>query len=259
MDYIDGNIIYGLIDPNTNKIRYIGYSSNMKQRFYDHCIPYNLKKKTHKNNWLRPIIESGQKPIIIVLDRFDNSNDLPKAEVATVALYRSMGYDLVNGTDGGDGFQKGHKISAETKYKLSIASTGRKHTEETKQKIREVNIGKTLSIETKYKISESQKGEKNHNFGKPKSEETKQKLSKSKNGKYTGENSFNFGKKHTKEHIDNKVKNDPRRKFIAKDVKDIKDLYETKKYTQKDLAKLYNTSQSYISDILLGKSGKHLP
>ena len=91
-----------------------------------------------------------------------------------------------------------YKASEETKNKMSISQTGRKHTEETRKKIGESNKGKhsnytsseetrmkislklkgrKFSTEHKSKLSEAQKGEKSHMWGKKLKDETKIKLS----------------------------------------------------------------------------------
>lgn len=69
--------------------------------------------------------------------------------------------------------------SLETRQKLSVANTGKKHTEETRRKMSQMRSGKKktpMSEDTKRKISESRKGMK---F----TEEHKEKLSSSKKGK----------------------------------------------------------------------------
>jgi hypothetical protein len=92
---------------------------------------------------------------------------------------------------------KGLSLSEETKQKISLAQTGRKHTEESKQKISETKKGSKHSEETKLKISKTKKeklitmteeerkekfghnkGKEPVNKGKKASEETKQKLRK---------------------------------------------------------------------------------
>ena len=75
-----------------------------------------------------------------------------------------------NGTRGN---WKRRKNSPETRQKLSIANTGKKHSEETKRKISEAQVGKPRKMhseESKKKMSENRKGNasgvNNQNFGK---------------------------------------------------------------------------------------------
>ena len=75
-----------------------------------------------------------------------------------------------NGMHGKGYLLKGHKVSEETKKKLSIKASLRRHTEEEKRK-----------------ISESMKGEKNPFYGKHHTEETKKKWSEQRKRKNCGE------------------------------------------------------------------------
>ena len=47
--------IYGLCDPETNEIRYIGKSNQPKKRLQDHI--YSCERTvTHKNNWIKSLL-----------------------------------------------------------------------------------------------------------------------------------------------------------------------------------------------------------
>lgn len=158
------NVIYGLIDPNTNMLKYIGYSCNLPKRIIAHCNPCNLQKMTHKNNWLKQLIAGGQKPIVIILERYDSPNELPEAEKEVIAYYRFLGCKLLNGTDGGDGCL-GRILSEETKRKIATSNTGKKQSLETRAKWRAANKGKPspnkgkkASPELRKKLSEAHMG-----------------------------------------------------------------------------------------------------
>ena len=113
--------------------------------------------------------------------------------------------------------------SEETKAKLSIINTGKKHSEETKAKISEKGKGRQHKEESKRKISEKQKGKKiseeqklkisETHKGKTISEESKRKISEALKGRklsnehilrisetHKGENHWNYGKRLTEEH-----------------------------------------------------------
>lgn len=95
-------------------------------------------------------------------------------------------------------WNKGRKLSEETKLKISLKIRGKKRkplSEETKRKISESNKGmpNPLSEETKRKIKASLQKYK----GIQRSEEVKKKISKANKGK----SSWSKGKHHTKEHI----------------------------------------------------------
>lgn len=59
--------IYGLIDPITNQLRYIGKSNNIKARYREHLI--NAKnKKTHRDNWIYSLLIKNKKPELLIID-----------------------------------------------------------------------------------------------------------------------------------------------------------------------------------------------
>ena len=111
---------------------------------------------------------------------------------------------LTNCTWGGEG-TSGHKLSEETKRKLSEANKGKKFSDETKQKMSESKKGIQRSEETKIKLSEANKGKKfsdeiklkmsESRKGKKFSEEHKQKISEAHKGKTP----WNKGKHHSDE------------------------------------------------------------
>ena len=95
--------IYALLDPSSKEIRYIGKSSNIKNRMANHLCPSSLKKNTHKNNWLKKI---KCKPLVKILCtcKLKNAN---KFEKYYISKYKNLGARLTNGTNGGDGWPEG--------------------------------------------------------------------------------------------------------------------------------------------------------
>jgi len=50
------SFIYGLIDPRTREVRYIGKSARGMQRPLEHSKPCYLRRdRTHKANWIREL------------------------------------------------------------------------------------------------------------------------------------------------------------------------------------------------------------
>lgn len=119
--------IYGLVDPITGYVRYVGKSVNPKKRLQAHLTPNLLKGKSHKNHWIRNLLGVGKKPELIFLESVRDS-DWEDAECRWIAYYRNIpNYPtLTNGTSGGDGVDKGTSPSEETRKKLSAAHKGRK-------------------------------------------------------------------------------------------------------------------------------------
>jgi group I intron endonuclease len=154
--------IYILIDPETNLVRYVGKTTNIKRRYSQHI--YEAKRiKTHKNNWLKYLLDKKLKPEILVIDEIEE-NEWTQLEQWYIEYYRFLGYILTNGTLGGDGII-GHKHSDYTKSLMSKIHKDKVLSDETKQKISEANIGrigpmagKSHTDVAKKKISEKLKG-----------------------------------------------------------------------------------------------------
>lgn len=198
MDLGIRHLIYGLIDPTTQELRYVGYSSDVEMRHYKHHCPSELKPKTHKNNWLKSLIKLGHRSELLIIEEWASVEELPDAEIEMIAYLKYIGVELTNGTLGGDGLQKGHKLTPETKQKVSDRMKGenhpmfgKHHTEEARQKMsigRARRVDKPHSEATKKKMSETKKG-------KIFTEEHKQNISIAKTGKILGPHSEEWNQK----------------------------------------------------------------
>ena len=151
------NVIYGLIDPNTGELRYIGKTYNIRRRFGAHYTPSNLRAPTHKNNWLRRLLTTNQKPEVWIIETHPEYADLYDAEIELIAYYRSIGARLTNATPGGDGLWPGYQASPETRAKISAAGRGRIQSGETRRKIAQSLTGSRRSLETRRKMSEDRR------------------------------------------------------------------------------------------------------
>lgn len=142
--------VYGLRIPNES-IKYIGYTKHtLKRRLNGHIqqSKYLNKKNNskfervnHKDNWIRK--NNYNIEIVLIEDNIIDYYDALDREIYWIKYYReTLGYQLCNSTDGGEG------------------TVGRKFTDEEKQYLSNLNKGKTLSDEHKRKISKSHKGKK---------------------------------------------------------------------------------------------------
>lgn len=98
--------IYKLIDPFTFEIRYIGKTSrSLKKRLWEHIngAKYDSKEKSHKNNWIRQVLNNGGKPEIELIVEVDESK-WEQAEIDQIAIHK-IKHPITNiasgGTDGG--------------------------------------------------------------------------------------------------------------------------------------------------------------
>ena len=113
--------IYGLEDPRTGEIRYVGMTVQpLAVRLGEHCTASKIKVKTHKNSWIKSLVQLNMRPTIISIQVLP-IEDLSLAEVYWIAFFRAQGLPLTNATDGGEGASNGHEISVEGRRRISEA------------------------------------------------------------------------------------------------------------------------------------------
>ena len=94
--------IYGLVDPRTNEIRYIGKTINIAARLKGHVREIKDSRiNTKKIMWLRELNEIGLHPLITVLEEVDESCWGEK-EKEYIARFRKLS-NLTNTLEGGEG------------------------------------------------------------------------------------------------------------------------------------------------------------
>lgn len=148
--------IYGLFDPETKELRYIGKTqARLSSRLAHHIW---RASNTHKKQWILKLLRSGQKPEIDIIEECETNEELIKAEMHHIAQFKSIGCRLVNHTEGGEGCI-GYKHGPEAKRKMSERLKGRSspmkgkgHLLETKLKITMTKTG--LALEQIYKIKD---------------------------------------------------------------------------------------------------------
>lgn len=117
--------IYGLLHPETNELRYIGKTKDIKRRYSSHFWPKLLKVNTHKNHWIKSLLKINLKPKIKILAETNQFN-IDKLEKYYITLYKNKGVKLTNGTPGGDGQPLGYKVKHSNKFKKAIKNKRRK-------------------------------------------------------------------------------------------------------------------------------------
>lgn len=133
--YKDYGIVYGLIDPDTKFLRYIGKSIVGIERAYHHLYKKSLNEgNTPKNNWIKKLKSNNKIYDVVVM--FEIKKDLLPKEEMNIVLYnkeqeliseaRPFG-KLVNLCDGGPG-ATGRKISEETRQKMCSSQKIQDHT-----------------------------------------------------------------------------------------------------------------------------------
>lgn len=125
-------LIYALVDPCTYEIRYVGKSTSGMYRPRSHKQPSSLRKKDHKNHWIKKLQSEGKLYEIAVLEYVSDPSKLSAAEIKWISFIRCLGcHRLTNLTDGGEGSLGRNKTPEEIeRIKLSNAEAKRKISKE---------------------------------------------------------------------------------------------------------------------------------
>jgi len=113
--------IYVLIDPNTRQVRYVGTSSNPKQRLANH---YSDKRNQPKHDWFDSLRDNGQEPILQIVGGYSHDYNLLELEKQLVQHLLTRGAPLLNVTYAGPNGSK--IIYPETTAKIKAAWKRRK-------------------------------------------------------------------------------------------------------------------------------------
>lgn len=174
--------VYGLLDPRSLEVRYVGKTHRVPESRLKEHIAYSLSGESHLARWIRKI---DAVPSIVILEQ--DPEDLNEAERFWISNLRKQGIHLVNMTDGGDGMSKGTKLSLITRERISRAKIGNKfslghknasryrHSPEIIETLRESCTGRRHTEVSKEKIRKSKLGKPSH----PQSEESRRKITES--------------------------------------------------------------------------------
>lgn len=118
-------LIYGLIDPRTRQLRYVGKTScSMAKRLRAHLCRTNLTPKRHSSRWLSGLVSSGLSPDVVDIETIEPGGDWQEAERYWIAYFRFVGADLTNIVIGGEGVG-GYRMPPERREKMRQVMTGR--------------------------------------------------------------------------------------------------------------------------------------
>lgn len=92
--------IYGLIDPRTGRLRYIGKADSANERLRTHLRDI-WRRKTPLYRWLSELVSDGLVPQVVILAKcgWQGWRDV---EIAYIAEARARGESLLNVARGGD-------------------------------------------------------------------------------------------------------------------------------------------------------------
>lgn len=172
--------VYGLIDPRTGLIRYIGKSTNGERRAKRHAFPSVLASdgNRHKVSWIRQLQAEGLSYGITLLDVLPDgdSTGLAELEQYWIAKGRMAGWPLVNLAKGGEG-GSGPK-SPETRARIrsslkqsplyaaaSRARVGTHASPETRARLRASHLGYKVPADSVARMSAAQRARREREWG----------------------------------------------------------------------------------------------
>jgi len=142
-EVIGWDYIYELIDPRDFKTKYIGVTKAPNSRYSKSLDIEQLKKsaeKSEKTKWLVELKRYNLIPFINIIDLVLHE-EWEYWEIWWIALYKSWGIKLTNGTEGGGGFRGVRHYSKTKEHREKQAKTLKKGFES--GRIIHVNKGKT--------------------------------------------------------------------------------------------------------------------
>lgn len=173
---MDTTFIYFLKDPENPMKGYVGKTDRPRKRLSDHYT--ECRDKTHRRaNWLTALATRKLKPTLQVVDEVPFEH-WPQLEVAYIEFFLEQGYELVNGTPGGDA---GPVLRGEKNAQFGKPGP---------------HLGKKFTQDTCEKMSKAATGENNPFFGHKHSPDTRKKWDRSG----TKNSMFDRTEKHSPEH-----------------------------------------------------------
>lgn len=171
--------VYGLYDE-FDRIRYVGQTTGqITRRLYGHIHNAKTGRVSHNYNWIRSMLKQGVTPVVKELASTDNKEQLNILETFYILVFRNLGADLTNMSEGGEGGRFSKEVyerMVETRRKNGKSTKGYKLSPETRKSISDRMKGNRLSVEIKQKISIGLLGRKKDLGSVLQSVETKKKL-----------------------------------------------------------------------------------
>lgn len=148
--------IYGLFDPRTQELRYVGKTVNLLQRLDQHLHPKG-SDTSHRACWVRSLKKLGLRFSHRVLDEVEGLGSSEESDL--IQLLRHEGVDLVNLTEGGEG-APGFKHRDSSREAMSKARKGKPKPPEWAAAIGRAHVGMKRSPEARANMSAAQRGKK---------------------------------------------------------------------------------------------------
>ncbi len=155
---MEGYWVYGLLDPRTGELRYVGKTVKGEYRLSCHVSEAKVGgRATKKKQWIRSLLKVGLRPEIVVLETSDAEQVLLDLEKFWIASMWAAGAELLNHNEGCTGLSGRHH-SAETRAKISAAGRTWTRGDAQRAKMSAKMLGRPKSEAHRRAISEARKG-----------------------------------------------------------------------------------------------------
>lgn len=139
--------IYGLFDPETGELRYIGQTIHSLEKRLSVHMADSKKGKSYRKNWIKSLQDKGLKPIIQIIDSTSDINNLSKLEIYYISYFKNIGCRLTNLTNGGEGVP-GRKLNEEQLNRFRKAAKIRGVTDKTRSALKLKISKKIIDLDT---------------------------------------------------------------------------------------------------------------
>lgn len=144
--------IYGLRDPQTLKIRYVGQTIEPVVRYQNHLYASQWVTNPHKVRWIQKLKRAGLVPAMVILEVCPDAV-FEQREIHWIDHYRRIhGKLLTNLAVGGSAGWRGMHHRKESRAKMSAWQTGRTLTPEHRANVGKSRLGHPVSEETRQKM-----------------------------------------------------------------------------------------------------------
>jgi len=155
--------VYGLIDPRTGQIRYVGASGNLKQREQESRSPHGARR-TPRDLFVVELLRLGTQPEFFVIEECATADEAFNHEEWWIAYFRFLGADLLNRSTGGP-TTKGVQWGMEDRVRMSRRRGGRPFTDQHGHRYETIKgAARELGLAAN-KICAVLKGRRNHTGG----------------------------------------------------------------------------------------------
>lgn len=126
-DLIEGPGIYAMCEQGTDAVRYVGKAVNVRKRIQQSFFPSQLARKSRKHSWIKSMLKADKAIEVFLLQPAADITELDQLETIWIANCKTLGCDLTNHTNGGEGGSTNHgkKFCKQWRQRISRANKGR--------------------------------------------------------------------------------------------------------------------------------------